>query len=97
MYDCGTFVATRLLQFKDACRCWWRRFRMHVPAIRNFLSGIATLLMTVSVGVLPVDAKDRIILNRLGPSSAELYIANADGTGRPTENGSRFRLIGTPW
>ena len=49
-------------------------------AIRNVL-GIPTLLMTVSTGILPADAKDRIILNRLNPSASALFIANADGTG----------------
>jgi Tol biopolymer transport system component len=30
---------------------------------------------------LKADAKDRIILNRLGASASELFITNADGTG----------------
>lgn len=50
-------------------------------AIRNVLLGIATVLMTLSVGVLPAAAKDRIIFTRNGPSASELFIANADGTG----------------
>src|ERR1700682_1148296 len=31
--------------------------------------------------VLPIFGKHRILLNRIGPSGAELFIANADGTG----------------
>ena len=31
--------------------------------------------------VLPAFAKHRILMNRIGPSDAELFIANADGTG----------------
>ena len=37
--------------------------------------------MLLSVGVLPAPAKDRIIFTSNGPSAAELFIANADGTG----------------
>ena len=37
--------------------------------------------MTLSVGVLPAAAKDRIIFTSNGPSTAQLFIANADGTG----------------
>src|SRR3954453_20356697 len=36
--------------------------------------------MTVSMGILDAGTKDRIILNRLGPSASELFVANADGT-----------------
>src|SRR6267142_1909638 len=31
--------------------------------------------------VLPVSGKHRILMNRIGPSDADLFIANADGTG----------------
>jgi Tol biopolymer transport system component len=54
---------------------------MQMIAIRNVLLGIATVLMTLSAGVLPALAKDRIIFANNGPSAAELFIANADGTG----------------
>jgi Tol biopolymer transport system component len=54
---------------------------MHMIAIRNVLLGMATVLMTPSVGVLPGAAKDRIIFTSNGPSAAQLFIANADGTG----------------
>jgi Tol biopolymer transport system component len=54
---------------------------MHMIAIGKVPWVIATMLMTYLVGALPAVAKDRIILNRFGPSAAELYIANADGTG----------------
>jgi Tol biopolymer transport system component len=51
-----------------------------VSAIPNVSLGISTVLITLLMGVLTVDAKDRIILNRLGPSASELFVANADGT-----------------
>jgi Tol biopolymer transport system component len=39
-------------------------------------------LLTLVFGVsLPALAKDAMLLNRIGPSQSELYVANADGTG----------------
>src|SRR4029077_5268200 len=40
---------------------------------------IAFLLACITV--LPVYGKHRILMNRIGPSNADLFIANADGTG----------------
>src|SRR5438132_10810842 len=39
------------------------------------------LLLAGAAAVLPVYAKNKILFNRIGPSAAELYVANADGTG----------------
>src|SRR3954454_21695589 len=50
-------------------------------AVRNVLLSIAALFTTLFVVILPADAKDRILLNRLGPTSSVLFIANGDGTG----------------
>jgi Tol biopolymer transport system component len=38
-------------------------------------------LLLAWITVLPALAKHRILMNRIGPSDAELFIANADGTG----------------
>lgn len=45
------------------------------------------LLTSVALGmvvVAPAMAKDIMLMNRIGPSASELYIANADGTGERT-------------
>jgi Tol biopolymer transport system component len=39
------------------------------------------LLLAGAAAVLPVYARNKILFNRIGPSAAELYIANADGAG----------------
>src|SRR5579859_6564389 len=38
------------------------------------------VFLLVWVAVLPLSATHRILLNRIGPSGAELFIANADGS-----------------
>src|SRR4051812_31915258 len=53
--------------------------------MRKFL-----LLLSLSVGASAM-AKDIMLMNRIGPSQSELYIANADGTGeRKLLQGSSF-------
>ncbi len=47
---------------------------------RKMLVGTIVSLMLSAIA-LPSAAKDKIILNRLGPTTSELFIANADGTG----------------
>ena len=47
---------------------------------RNIPVETIVSLMLLAVA-LPAAAKDKIILNRLGPTTSELFIANADGTG----------------
>src|SRR5499433_4318953 len=37
-------------------------------------------LLLASMAVLPVSGKHRILMNRIGPSAADLFIAKADGT-----------------
>src|SRR5438445_6245159 len=43
------------------------------------MAKIALLLAWITV--LPTFGKHRILMNRIGPSDAELFLANADGTG----------------
>jgi len=43
--------------------------------------GASAVLILLSAGVPPAVAKDRIIFTSNGPSTAQLFIANADGTG----------------
>ena len=40
-----------------------------------------TTFLLACLIVLPVYGKHRILMNRIGPSDADLFIANADGTG----------------
>jgi hypothetical protein len=40
---------------------------------------IALLLLFATI--LPAFGKHRILLNRIGPTGSELFIANSDGTG----------------
>src|SRR5256885_10645197 len=47
----------------------------------KMLVGTIVILVLSAVAV-PAGAKDKIILNRLGPTTSELFIANADGTGQ---------------
>src|SRR5262245_4180332 len=51
---------------------------------RTFLCGVPTLSM-LALGPSATRAQSRkngvMLMNRIGPSSAELYVANADGTG----------------
>jgi Tol biopolymer transport system component len=46
--------------------------------------------LAVAYGAIPSSAVDRILLNRLGPTQANLFISNADGTGEHslTQSGS---------
>src|SRR5204863_9588894 len=46
---------------------------------RSFV--LKTALLLACFTVLPVFGKHRILMNRIGPSDADLFIANADGTG----------------
>jgi Tol biopolymer transport system component len=39
------------------------------------------IVLLALAGLLPLSAANRIYLNRIGPSAAELFIANADGSG----------------
>ena len=43
--------------------------------------GAGAVLILLSAGVLPTVAQNRIIFTSNGPSAAQLFIANADGTG----------------
>src|SRR5690349_1290755 len=47
-------------------------------ALETVMRIIVVLLLCASV--LPLFGKHRILLNRIGPSGAELFIANADGS-----------------
>jgi len=52
---------------------------------------VKTALLLAWVAVLPMSGKHRILMNRIGPSDADLFIANADGTGeRKLLSASRF-------
>jgi len=50
---------------------------------RNLFSGIATVLSFTALLIAPAEAqapkKGVMLMNRIGPSASELYIANADG------------------
>jgi len=48
------------------------------------------LLLCLSLAVSAM-AKDVMLMNRIGPSKSELYVANADGT-RRAETAGRLRL-----
>src|SRR6478609_9213022 len=64
-----------------------------MPSRRSFLKGISAAVLTthqasraVAQNTVPGSmpgsgSKGFMLMNRIGPSSAELYIANADGTG----------------
>src|ERR1700693_6012109 len=42
---------------------------------------VPALLSLVFMAVPPASAKNTILVNRIGPSASELFVANADGTG----------------
>ena len=64
-----------------------------MPSRRSFLKGMSAAVLTtrqasraVAQNTVPGSmpgsgSKGIMLMNRIGPSSAELYIANADGTG----------------
>lgn len=52
-----------------------------MKTVREIWVGTAAVFVALLAVALPARAKDRIIFNRVGPSTAELFIAKADGTG----------------
>ena len=42
---------------------------------------VLTILMVVLFAVQPALAKDTLLVNRIGPSASELFVANGDGSG----------------
>ena len=44
-------------------------------------SVVLTILMVVLIVVQPASAKDTILVNRIGPSASELFVASGDGSG----------------
>src|SRR6516162_58459 len=42
---------------------------------------VLTILMLVLFAVQPALAKDTLLVNRIGPSASELFVANGDGSG----------------
>ena len=68
---------SRISKSRFSSACSLRSFRSKLT--EHVMRKIAFLLFCGAV--LPLLGKHRILMNRIGPSDAELFIANADGTG----------------
>jgi hypothetical protein len=73
-------VKDRLTEAEGDSRLWTRLgFKSESETERNNMHKLTALLILILA--LPVMAKDVMLMNRIGPSKSELYVAYPDGSG----------------